>query len=73
METANSGKFGIRIWGWPTLFFYFLSLLLFLGFQLTSKNKTDYFLEPGSGREFLFESILGAFIIRSYPKTSIFR
>lgn len=63
IETENLGKFGIRIWGWPTLFFYLVSLLLFLGFQLTSKDRTEYFLEPGSGREALFESIFGVFII----------
>lgn len=69
---TNSGKFSICIWGWPTLFLVFLFWSLFAVFKFTAPDNKEYLLEPESGREFLFEGILGVFLI-SYLWTLMYR
>ena len=59
MEKKNRGRFAIRVWGWPTLILCFLQWILFAVFFLTSSDRSTYFLEPDSGRELIFESLLG--------------
>ena len=63
MEKTSSGKFGIRVWGWPTLILWFLMLVWFLPFLLTTPANAKYVLEPESVREVLFESVLGILFI----------
>lgn len=73
MEKKGTGKFGIRIWGWPTLIVFLLQWALMGIFVLTSPNKWgEYFLEPESGRERLFISLLGVIYI-SYMWVLIYR
>ena len=63
MEKKVTGKFAIRVWGWPTLILILLQWALMGLFVLTSPGKSQHFLEPESGRERLFTSILGVFYI----------
>ena len=63
MEKKGTGKFAIRVWGWPTLILILLQWGLMALFVLTSPDKSQYFLEPESGREKLFEGLLGVFYI----------
>ena len=72
MENKGVGKFGIRIWGWPTLIFCLLQWTLMACFKLTSTDKSKYFLEPESGREVTFETILG-FLIIGYLWVLVYR
>ena len=63
MEKKGTGKFPVRVWGWPTLIFYALYLVLVAVFKLTSPDRLKHFLEPDSGREVLFVSLLGFLFI----------
>ena len=72
MEKKGTGKFAIRIWGWPTLIFYALQLVLMAVFKFTSPDKSKYFLEPESGRELLWNILLGILII-SYMWVLVYR
>lgn len=72
MEKKGVGKFSIRVWGWPTLILCLLQWTLMAVFKLTSTDRSKYFLEPESGREVLFEILLGFFFI-GYLWVLIFR
>lgn len=72
MEKKGVGKFAIRVWGWPTLILCLLQWSLMAVFMLTSPDKSKYFLEPESGRELLFESLLGILYI-GYMWVLVFR
>ena len=72
MEKKGTGKFAIRIWGWPTLIFYVLQLVLMAVFKFTSPDKSKYFLEPESGRELLWDILLGILIV-SYMWVLVYR
>jgi uncharacterized membrane protein YhdT len=57
-------RLDISIWALPTLILYILMMVLFVYFKATDPNDGQgYFLEPGSGREVIFESIIGLFFI----------
>ena len=72
MKNNGVGKFGIQIWGWPTLILCLLQWTLMACFKLTSTDKSKYFLEPGSGREIMFEIILGCLFV-SYLWALVYR
>ena len=72
MEKKGTGKFAIRIWGWPTLIFYILQIALMAVFKLTMPENSKNFLEPKSGRELLWSILLGILII-SYMWVLVYR
>ena len=54
----------IKVWALPTLILYILMIVLFISFKVTAPNAGQgYFLEPESGREVIFESIMGLLFI----------
>lgn len=63
MENNGIGKLGVRVWGWPTLIVFVLQWILMAIFKITSPTNSQYFLEPDSGREFVFEAVLGFLFI----------
>jgi uncharacterized membrane protein SpoIIM required for sporulation len=62
----------IKIWGWPTLFFYALFILLVVIFAVTSGHSDSGIIPPGSEREDVFVGLVGLLII-SYLWLLIYR
>ena len=72
MKNNSTGKFGIHVWGWATLIFFISELVLYFVFKFTAAADSNYIIQPGSGREVVFEIILGCLII-TYLWTLVYR